>query len=190
MVTPWVYTTLVTQKRTTVIITITTLRYFFTYVYHFSLIVYINETLIPTVHAMAWYYPFFVQDPGQMVDYNNKFLGVVRIRQHRKPNNSCPLPDLARKLYATCVAEFSDGKYVYKQNFEEEWQLKLFHEIEPNRLEHFWNYDTSGTSVTGKLSLQICYTALFSVTPTVYHSHTRSFNFCRKECKYGLLLNW
>lgn len=135
-----------------------------------SLIEYINDTLIPTVHALSWYDPFFVDDPGQMVDYNNKFLGIVRIRQQRMPNNSCPRPDLAIRVDETCVAEFHDGSYVYKQKFQEGWESQLFYENDHERVKDFWIFGTSGMAVTGELLLM---PFLYLTRLTVYYKPDR-----------------
>lgn len=118
---------------------------------------------------MAWYYPYFVNDPGQVVDYNNKFLGIVRIRQHRMPNNSCPRADLANKLHQTCVNEFAYTKYIYKKKFQEGWDSPPFVEIDYERVKDFWIYRSSGMAVTGEFPfLADKYLNIFSIYSGMY----------------------
>lgn len=85
-----------------------------------------------------------------MADYNNKLLGIVRIRQHRMPENSCPNRDLASEMDTTCVSEFNSKEYLYKKDFREGWQSPVFYEIEFNRVEDFWWYGSGGTPITGE----------------------------------------
>lgn len=114
------------------------------------MIEYINETVIPAVHTNVWYHKYFVNDPGQLIDYNNKILGIVRIRQHRMPNNSCSNKAMAEKLHTTCVQEFGYGSHMKKNIFQEGWQTPAYYEIEFNRLEAFWMFNNSGSSTTGE----------------------------------------
>lgn len=104
--------------------------------------------MIPTVQSIAWYHTWFVNDPGQMVDYNNKILGIIRIRQHRHERHTCPRDDLAKMLNMTCVPEFSYNRYL-TEDFEEYWRPSMV-QVEYSRTSVFWKFGKDGQTVTGK----------------------------------------
>ncbi|XP_017773211.1 PREDICTED: location of vulva defective 1-like [Nicrophorus vespilloides] len=45
---------------------------------------YLNKTLVQNIHPVHWYGKFFLKDGGQMIDFNTKILGVVKLRQQRR----------------------------------------------------------------------------------------------------------
>lgn len=113
-----------------------------------TLLLYVNETVIPALQAVQWYHTYFVHDPGQTIDYNNKILGVARLRQHRMARNTCPFVSFARSRNMSCVAEFSPYGYLTGA-FEDFWRKKMA-QVEYNRLIDFWKFKRDGQIVTGR----------------------------------------
>lgn len=97
---------------------------------------------------MKWYHTWFVKDPGQTIDYNNKILGIVRIRQHRLEKETCSRVHLAKILNMSCVPEFSHKRYI-REDFEEYWQKGVV-QVEYSRVADFWKFGEDGQTVTGK----------------------------------------
>lgn len=83
---------------------------------YFSFYNYINKTLIPTIHAFTWYGNYTIQDPGLLLDFQNKFLGVARLRQKRVSPSFCNLPKALEFLnIQNCRLEFWTAEAAYNK---------------------------------------------------------------------------
>lgn len=110
---------------------------------------YLYTTFIPTIHPMHWYGEWYVVDPGLMVDFNTRLLGVARLRQLRvKRRSSCVVPKSMRFLNVTCISDYSfynDGDFDDEDNANETDQ----------RMVYIWekkNWKEAGASMTTGLS--------------------------------------
>ncbi|XP_044252318.1 polycystic kidney disease protein 1-like 2 [Tribolium madens] len=68
---------------------------------------YLNGTVIPTLHSQHWYHKYVVKNPGIMADFNNKFLGVARLRQKRTVLHPC------RQVFDFVKNETCHGEYMH-----------------------------------------------------------------------------
>lgn len=128
-----------------------------------SLYEYVNETFIPSLRAIQWYHRYYQMEPGLMVDYNTKILGVGRLRQHRVTQDSCAIPYQAYGLNMSCTREFSLSAAAYGE-YDQCWERKLL-EVEYNRLIDIWKYKYDGQAVYGK----ICYTKIEKIAQRLHN---------------------
>lgn len=79
------------------------------------------------------------------MDNNNKYIGVVRIRQHRANNYSCTVHPQMTFLTNNCVSGFKIGPEF--ANFYEDWQTssKTF---KKSRVDQIWTYTEASDAGT------------------------------------------
>lgn len=84
-----------------------------------------------------------------MIDSNNQILGVVEFRQHRMPNDSCPLPDRADILEATCIDDFRSNNYIRQKVFYESWNTSSDASKRP-AYPNIWKFKDIGPTTPGE----------------------------------------
>ncbi|KAK9892875.1 hypothetical protein WA026_022554 [Henosepilachna vigintioctopunctata] len=63
---------------------------------------YIEKTLIRNVQSYEWYGRYVSESPGMTVDKSNRYLGIIRLQQHRVKDNSCDTQEIMKFLNRTC----------------------------------------------------------------------------------------
>ncbi|XP_044753714.1 uncharacterized protein LOC123313081 isoform X2 [Coccinella septempunctata] len=115
---------------------------------------YVQKTLIEATQSKIWYGTYAVRDPGMTVDYANKMLGVVRIRQHRSQRHSCYVPEPMSFLNLTCVADYFRSQT--QEDFGEEWNEAEDPPTE-GRMKNIWRFspsnETGSSAYIGKLGI-------------------------------------
>ncbi|RZC33627.1 polycystin-2-like, partial [Asbolus verrucosus] len=138
---------------------------------------YINLSLIINLQANQWYWKYVVNEPGIMVDFNNKYLGVARLRQQRALAHPCNTPTTVDFLIKndTCRSEFWTSKH-YTGFFGDEYNL--------SRLSQVWNYtkaEKAGISlVVGKFGVYYGGGYIAPLGRTKYNSYI-NLDYLRKN---------
>ncbi|XP_068085200.1 polycystin-1-like protein 2 [Anabrus simplex] len=119
-----------------------------------SLVDFLNHTLIPSLHEVAWYNGNETGEEGWTADLSTKLLGVARLRQLRVRNDSCYPASRINKLIKHCWAPFSKSAQDI-QNYAIKWKS-------PNKIEYSsratspWiyqsSYDTDSWPITGEFA--------------------------------------
>ncbi|XP_045474272.1 uncharacterized protein LOC123680421 [Harmonia axyridis] len=115
---------------------------------------YVEATLIEATQSKVWYGTYAVKDPGMTVDYTNKVLGVVRLRQHRSKDDSCEIPEEMQFLKLSCIADYFTSQSL--KSFGEMWSEKKPPPKE-GRMKNVWRFstsnDTGSSTYIGKLGI-------------------------------------
>ncbi|KAL1514223.1 hypothetical protein ABEB36_003513 [Hypothenemus hampei] len=103
---------------------------------------FISEVLLPSVQSVQWYKEYAEDYPGMSKDFSNKYLGVIRLRQHRTKEVPCKLPKVMSYLNITCRPDFNVLKE--KGDFSRGWQPATDKSyITTERMASVWKYTDS-----------------------------------------------
>ncbi|KAK9892877.1 hypothetical protein WA026_022556 [Henosepilachna vigintioctopunctata] len=109
---------------------------------------YMERSLIPKIQSYEWYGRYLSKSPGLTTDVCNRYLGVIRIRQHRVEDAQCNVTAAMKFINRTCrtVSYYPQLNFL---NFTPAWTeaIPLYH---PTRLGYVWGYNiTTGQSHFG-----------------------------------------
>ncbi|XP_044754632.1 uncharacterized protein LOC123313714 [Coccinella septempunctata] len=99
---------------------------------------YMEKTFIPATQSNQWYGRYVFNNPGMTSDNCNKYLGVVRLRQHRVETESCIVAEPMQFLNVTCYSSLYFFQYD-SQNYTPQWNITIpkYHQ---SRLGFVWGY--------------------------------------------------
>ncbi|XP_045473935.1 uncharacterized protein LOC123680196 [Harmonia axyridis] len=105
---------------------------------------YMEKTFIPTIQSYQWYGRYMSRNPGMISDTCNRYLGVVRLRQHRV-EATCTVPKQMEFLKTKCYSSFYFCEYDF-QNYTPHWKHAVS-KIYSSRMGYVWGFqkDTGNT---------------------------------------------
>lgn len=115
----------------------------------FSIYDFINTTLIPSVQPLRWYGNYVIPNAAMMIDMSNRYIGVVRIRQHRIKSNSCHVVENLKFLNISCCSELTYS-LLETRKFEHGWENKSNHSLS-DRMHKIWWYSSAFETGTFRL---------------------------------------
>ncbi|KAH1007213.1 hypothetical protein HUJ04_004479 [Dendroctonus ponderosae] len=106
---------------------------------------YLAEVLLPTVQSLEWYGNYVQENPGMTKDFSNKYLGIIRLRQHRTREIKCQLPAILAKVPWTCRPDFHMLRET--SSFSRGWKAPSdISQITTERMGNVWKYTDSSLS--------------------------------------------
>ncbi|XP_045474543.1 uncharacterized protein LOC123680603 isoform X2 [Harmonia axyridis] len=109
---------------------------------------FLEEGLIPAIQSYQWYGRYCSDSPGTTTDACNKYLGVIRLRQHRVEEDSCKVTKKMKFLNATCRAPDYFFRYDFL-NYTPAWNNTI-PEAHRSRLGYVWGFQSGiGTMFIG-----------------------------------------
>ncbi|XP_066139300.1 polycystin-1-like protein 2 [Euwallacea fornicatus] len=111
---------------------------------------YVADILLPSIQSENWYGKFVQNNPGMTKDFSNKYLGLIRLRQHRTREIPCKLPEVMLLLdHTTCRSDFRD--FPEKDDFSRGWHdLNDLSNISTERMSNAWRYSNDHVAGTWK----------------------------------------
>lgn len=99
------------------------------------------------MQSPEWYGRFNFKNPGQMIDTQNKYIAIARLRQSRLSLQPCDMPDQMTFVDVSCLSHDSSNEET--RDFSEFWNTTIIPDYEdPKRLNQSWLYvDSTRTGV-------------------------------------------
>lgn len=111
------------------------------FVIFFRINEYLVNTLLFSLQSLQWYGKYVTRDPGLTIDSSNKYLGIVRYRQHRSEIKKCRI-QIDNMI---CRSTFSEGPEY--RNFGECWD-SVSTSDSFSRMGSIWQYKSASETGT------------------------------------------
>ncbi|XP_044754631.1 uncharacterized protein LOC123313712 isoform X2 [Coccinella septempunctata] len=99
---------------------------------------FMEKGLIPAIQSYQWYGRYITESPGMTTDACNKYLGVIRLRQHRVEEESCNVTIPMKFLNTTCRSPDYFFRYDFL-NYTPAWNNTI-PEFHRSRLGYVWGH--------------------------------------------------